>query len=261
MKIYLDLIFFLNFVFDFLLLTTVSLLLKRNIKWYQLLLGSLIGAFSIFILFIEVNNLTLFIFKFIISIIMTIATFSYKDMKYTFYNFLYLYIVSLFLGGTLYLLNIQYSYKNNGLVFYHNGLSINLIVLLFITPIILYLYIKSHKKYQNTFSNNYKVDLIINHKKYHFNGYLDTGNKLYDQYKKRPVSLIYTDKIKYDYHNLILVPYETVNGHGVIKCLRADYMYINHKKYEQVLVGLANQKFHFDGIDMIIHNDYKEDLI
>lgn len=261
MKIYIDLIFFLNLAFDFLLLTTVSILLKRNIKWYRLLLGSIIGALSIFILFININNLGLFILKFIISFIMIIVTFSYKDLKYTFSNFLYLYIVSIFLGGALYLLNIQYSYKNSGLIFYHHGLSINIIIILIISPIILAFYFKAHKKLKYNFQHNYKVDLIINHKKYQFNGYLDTGNKLYDQYKNRPVSLIYTNKIKYNYDKLILVPYETVNGNGLIKCLKVDYMYINHKKYEQVLIGLANKQFHLDGIDMIIHNDYKEDLI
>ncbi|NLA33386.1 MAG: hypothetical protein GX861_00760 [Tenericutes bacterium] len=261
MKIYLDLIFFINLIFDFLLLTSVSLVLKRNIKWYRLIFGSLIGAFSIFILFIEINNIQLFIFKLIISIVMIISAFSYKNIKYTFNNFITLYIISVFLGGALYLLNIEYSYRNSGLVFYHHGLSINFIVMIIISPIILYLYIKSYKKIKYNFQNNYKVDLIINHKKYQFDGYIDTGNQLHDQYKKRPICLIVNNKIKYSYKDVLFVPYETVNGHGIIKCLKAEYMYINHKKYEKVLVGIVDHKFHLEGINMIIHNDYKEDLI
>ena len=44
MKIYVDVIFFLNFSFDFLLLITVKLLLKINVKLYRVLIASFIGA-------------------------------------------------------------------------------------------------------------------------------------------------------------------------------------------------------------------------
>lgn len=37
MKVYLDLVFFLNFAFDFLLLLTVSLILKRHASYRRLL--------------------------------------------------------------------------------------------------------------------------------------------------------------------------------------------------------------------------------
>ena len=70
MKIYLDLVFFINFVFDFLLLLTVNIILKRNISIFRILIGSIIGGISIFLLFIKLNSITLFLFKLIISILM-----------------------------------------------------------------------------------------------------------------------------------------------------------------------------------------------
>ena len=53
MKIYLDYVFFINFIFDFILLFTTKVLLKRNVKIKRIILGSFIGTFSIFILFIK----------------------------------------------------------------------------------------------------------------------------------------------------------------------------------------------------------------
>ena len=82
MKIYLDLVILLNFFMDLLLLTTVSVVLKRNVKFYKLVLGALLGGLSILILFININSLVLFIIKFVISLCMLLVSFGYKDIIY-----------------------------------------------------------------------------------------------------------------------------------------------------------------------------------
>ena len=81
MKLYLDLIFLINIWFDFLLLLSVSILLKRNTKLKRIILGSLFGGITIFILFIKLNSIELFIYKIITSIIMILISFSYKNIK------------------------------------------------------------------------------------------------------------------------------------------------------------------------------------
>ena len=57
MKIYLDLILLLNFGFDFILLLSVSLILRRNVKIYKILIGAFIGSISILTLFININSM------------------------------------------------------------------------------------------------------------------------------------------------------------------------------------------------------------
>ena len=164
MKIYLDLVILLNIFFDFLLLFTVSYILKRRAKLYRLILGSIVGAATIISLFFPFSSLTLFFLKFIISILMILTTFGFANILTFLKNIFYLYIASIFLGGTLYLLNLEFSYKNNGLIFYHSRLSINIIVIIFITPIIIYLYIKQATIQKNTSSNYYKVDIYLTNK-------------------------------------------------------------------------------------------------
>ena len=130
MKIYLDLVMILNFLIDFILLLTVSVILKRNIKLTRIMFGAFIGGISVLFLFFNINSILLFLFKIIISVLMVIVTFKYINIKYTLVNLLYLYMSSIILGGFLYLLNIEFSYKHIGVIFINNGLSINFIFLL-----------------------------------------------------------------------------------------------------------------------------------
>ena len=82
MKIYLDLIMVLNFSLDFILLLSVSLILKRNIKIVRIMLGAFIGGISILLLFMNINSLMLFLLKLLISIVMVLVTFKYRNIKY-----------------------------------------------------------------------------------------------------------------------------------------------------------------------------------
>ena len=111
MKIYLDLVMILNFFIDFILLLSVSLILKRNIRLNRIMMGAFFGGISILFLFFNINSIVLFLFKILISIIMTIITFKYVNLKYTLINILYLYMSSIILGGFLYFLNLEFSYK------------------------------------------------------------------------------------------------------------------------------------------------------
>lgn len=106
------------------------------------------------------------------------------------------------------------------------------------------------------YNNYYKVDLWYKNKEYKFNAFLDTGNKLYDPYKKRPIILVRTNKIKFAYEDSILVPYKTACGNSILKCLIADKIVIdNNYEVSNVLFGKSNEDFEIDGINMILHNE------
>ena len=191
MKIYLDLVMLLNFSIDFILLLSVSIILKRKVKIYKILLGSFVGGLSILLLFFNINNITLFILKIIISILMCLITFKFNNIKYTLVNLLYLYMSSIILGGFLYLLNIEFSYKHVGIIFINNGLSINFIFLLITSPIILYIYIKQTKNFRSTYSNYYNIKIFKNNKAYDYIGFIDTGNTLTDPLTKKAVAFTF----------------------------------------------------------------------
>lgn len=258
MKIYVDLVFLLNVFFDFLLLLSVSLILRRNIPIKRIILGSLIGGNSIFLLFLNITKLELFIIKIIIAFLMVIISFKYRDLRYTLKNFLYLYIISIVLGGFLYLINIEFSYDRSGLIFINKGLSINIVLLIIASPLLLYLYIKEIKSIKKNYTYYYKVYVYFNSGKHIIlNGYLDSGNNLIDPYKFRPIVLISYDRIKEYIKNEkeLIVPYKVLNNSDILRCIKTKKIVVNNKVYKNILVGISFNKIYIDGIDCILNNN------
>lgn len=257
MTVYLDLVILLNFGFDLLLLFAVAIVLRRSSTLMRLVLGALVGSITIISMFVEFSSIGLFLVKILISVIMCIITFGFRDLKYTLNNLFYLYTSSILLGGFLYLLNLEFSYKNEGLLFYYNGLSINVIILIILSPIIIYAYIKQGKNLRNNYSNYYNIDIYLkNDEVINATAFLDTGNKLEDPYKKRPIILLNNNKIKIDYelHKLLLVPYESLNNHGLLKCIIPDKVFIEGVGFrDNFLIGISNEEIKIDGVDCILN--------
>ena len=260
LKIYLDLVLLLNFGFDLIILLSVSLILRRNIPLYKLMIGAFIGSISVLTLFIKINSIQLFFIKIIISIVMCISSFNYKNIKYTMKNIVFLYISSIILGGALYLLNIEMSYKNKGIIFYKNNLSINFIILIISVPIIIYIYIRECKNLRTNYSNYHNVQININDKIIKCNGFIDTGNKLRDPYKKRPIILMNNNYLNFNNIKKIIVPAHTIIGTQIIECIKINNLKIDNIEIKkEVLLGFINRKINIDGIDCLLNNEIMEE--
>ena len=236
MTIYVDGLLFLNFFFDFLLLLSVSVILKRNVPLFRIILGAFIGSLTILILFFKITSFELFLIKVYLSIIMCLISFGFKDLKYTLKNILFLYLVSIILGGFLYMINIEFGYKNEGLVFINKGISLNVIFLIIFSPIVLYIYVKEMKSYKAKIGNYYKVNIYIEKKVLNLNGYLDTGNTL--KYKGR---LVILTNIKNSFKNKIyMIPYMGASGYGVLECIRVRKVEVlDLGVFEDVYLGFS----------------------
>ncbi len=261
MTVYLDLVFILNYSFDAFLLFTTAIVLKRKTTFLRILLGALVGSLTLICLFLKLNNITLFIIKFLFAYLMSITSFGNYNIKYTLINIAYLYIISIFLGGFLYLINIEYGYDNIGLIFYKNGLSLNLIVSIILLPVITYIYIKQAKNIKNTYSNYYNIIIYFKDgKTISTVGFLDTGNNLYDPFKKRPIILISKKEITIDYNNILLVPYDTIDNHGLLKCLIIDKILIKGVGIKKnILLGLSDKDLKIGHANVILHKKILEE--
>ena len=79
MKVYLDLVFFINFFFDFIILFATKIALKEVVPFWRLILGSLAASSSIFLLFLSLTNLELFLLKVLIIIVIILNTFGMRN--------------------------------------------------------------------------------------------------------------------------------------------------------------------------------------
>ena len=257
MKVYLDIIFLTNIVFDFIILLSTSLILKRNAKLYRIILSSLFGSLTLLILFIRMNQIQLFLYKVIISIFMILISFSFKNIKYFFKNIYYMYLISMMLGGFLTFINNQLSNYNGGLLFINSNIKINIIISILLSIILLISYIKNIKELKINYNKYYKIDIYFNKTKLTLNAFLDTGNKLIDPYKKWPIILVKEDIININ-NKCMFVPYNTVSGSGLLKCIKVEKVYIESIGIRKKLfVGLTNN-INIDGVDCILNEKLME---
>lgn len=242
MKIYIDLFFLFNTIMDFMIILGTSIILKRNSNLIRIIISSLIGGVSSILLFDNINKILI---EVISIIIMVLISFGYKGVKYVLRNIFYMYLLSTLIGGIIYLFNVKVS----------NNIVINYFIIIVISSLVLILYIKENRKIKNIYNNYYKVDIYFKDKsKISVVGFIDTGNNLYDQYRRRPIILLSNKYIRED--NYILVPYYTMSGEGLLKCIKPDIIFIDGIGYKgNVLVGFSDSPKLIDGVDVILHKD------
>ena len=242
MRIYIDLFFLFNTIMDIIIITSVSILLKRNTTYKRILISSLLGGLSSLILFTSINRLLL---ELITIILMITIAFKYKNIRYFLTNILYTYILSILLGGLIYLFNSKVTLN----------IYLNYLVIIILSIEVMTLYIKESKKIKNTYNNYYKVDIYFKDKeKISLIGFLDTGNNLYDPYKKRPIILV--DKKYQKEDKFILVPYHTINGEGLLKCIKPEKVYIEKIGYKtNLLVAFSSSPSTINGVEVLLHKD------
>ena len=239
MKIYIDLFFIFNIIIDTIIIMGVSSIIKRKTIIIRIIVSSLIGGISSLLLLTSVNKI---IIEIVSIIIMCLVAFGYKDIRYTFKNIFYMYVVSIILGGLLYLFNIEI---DNSFLYY--------LVIITIGIEVTFLYTKEIKKLKNNYNNYYKVDIYFDKDILSLIGFVDTGNNLYDPYKKRPIILI--DEKYYRDDKYILVPYHTASGDGLLKCVKPKYIVVGSAAIRNVLVGFSDNIKLVDGVDVILHKD------
>ena len=248
MTVYVDVLIVINFLFDFFLLLTINVALKRFSLIRRLVLASLFGEVTLLSLFIPIPSFGLTILKVFFGMIMVVIAFGYKNIKYTFYNILYLYMLSVILGGFIYYLNVEF--------------QISYAIVLVLAPFILYVFILSVKALREIKNYYYKVEIGFDKGNYVMAGFLDTGNKLRDPVTNKPIILVNKKKLKgcIKIRSPMYVPYSALNHHGLLCCIKPKYIVINNKKLTNYLIGLSDENFKLNGIDCLLNYQIKEDI-
>ena len=80
MKMYIEFIYIINFLLDFMILYGTKRLLKINKSNIRIVLSSSIGMMSTLLIYIKISSIELFIIKIIFSFIMIIVAFGFNNI-------------------------------------------------------------------------------------------------------------------------------------------------------------------------------------
>ena len=246
MTVYIEVIFLINLIFDFCLLATTDLLLKRHASFKRIFLGALLGEISMVTLFVSLSIFWMFVFKIGLSVIMCLSAFKYRDFKYTFYNVLYLYLVGIILGGFVYYLfnefqiNREYSFKY--------------LLILFLSPIVLIIYYKLTMRFKNNYNNRHQLIFKYGSETFEGIGFLDSGNKLVSPISGKPIILVEKEYITLHKLKIIPVPYNALNHHGIVNCFKPDLVLVDGRETQNVLIGISEVKFNIDGCNALLNS-------
>ena len=158
-------------------------------------------------------------------------------------------MTSIILGGFIYYLNIEFK-------------KLNYLIILLLAPFILYVFIKSMKVLKEIKNYYYKVKIVFEDNELTLTGFLDTGNKLVDPITNKPVILINKKKIVSCIHirSPMFIPYQALNYHGLLECIKPKYIMINNHKLTNYLIGLSEKSFKLNGIDCLLNYKVLEEL-
>lgn len=252
-ELYIDVLFMVNFMMDFILLLIVRQITKCPTTQLRIFAGSFIGALltCAVYLFSSDNIFVKFVlFHVIINVIIVKVGFRCKNLRIFMQSLITLYIAGFMLGGV-----VQYlqQYLKLGSLFFLLA-SISYIIVRGVWWFLEHLQIQKKLWYE--------VELFVGDEVIKANALLDTGNGLLEPMTGKPVSILES----VDGNELISrcldvaameVPYCSIGGEGVLKAFCATKMHIMGNSncwIDSPIIAVNNKPISNDrAYNMILH--------
>lgn len=231
MTIYLDIIFLENFILDLILLYAVGIETKSKIKFYRIIIASILGSIYAIILYIVKNEfLYSIVMKSMLSMVMVYVSFETKGFKDLLKKMLYFYLTSFVFGGgalaLIYIVNTgKISIQNGQIQGSYTILTIMIgIIIAFITIIIAFR-LKKNKISKDDLMCN--IEIKINNKEVKTKAMIDTGNLLKEPITNIPVIVVEHTLLKKIIPNEILDNIDNILGgdlSGISESIKNQYI-------------------------------------
>ncbi|WP_085524064.1 sigma-E processing peptidase SpoIIGA [Tuberibacillus sp. Marseille-P3662] len=293
MTVYLDVVWLLNVLIDFMILQLTALILKRSVAVWRLVIGTLFASLIILLLFTPLSPLFYHpVGKSVYSAIIVFIVFGYRRFGLFVQSFFMFYFVTFAIGGGLYGLRFflfsNQSYAN-WLHFstYSFGDPFSWLFIICGFPILWWF---SKKRMDHAVIRKFDqsqladVEITVNDVTLTAKGMIDTGNRLYHPVHQTPVmfvsheacgdslpeSFFQTSPLEIMEHTelaktwgkyLTIVPYRGVDGgQNFVLALKPERVMIDmdgrHLKVKKVLVGLSGHDLAGDHeFNCILHPD------
>ncbi len=234
MTIYLDLLLFENFIFNFFIFYVSFKMLNYELNIKKLIISCLISSFLNILILFKLDSSTYLYILILISFFTNVILCTPKfNIKYFIQIFTTLVVVSFLVFGSVSFIKINIKNIN----YFH-------IVIMFAIIFVIFDISKKYIK-RNTFFDNciFNVTLKYNDVIYNFNGFLDTGNELREPITGLPVVIIETrcmPGIFYNEKYYYRIPYKVITGNisyfEGIKIKNVFFKNSSHEFYTDIIL-------------------------
>lgn len=237
-EVYIDILFFTNFMMDFLLLLTVGQILKCRVSVVRTLMGSALGAglTCLLVVFPLPGSVRLTLNFLGISTIMLMAGLAVHTLREWGKAMGVLFVSAFLLGG---ILQAFQPYLRTGSLF-------------FAVAAAAYMAVngcwKMLLRIQNDRKRICEVTLFFGEESRTLQALIDTGNRLTDSITKEPVHVVDVKTVGMigikNIHTLRYIPYCTVRGSGVMPVIRIEKMCImaEHEQWiQKPILGICEE--------------------
>lgn len=200
MKVYLDVIWALNLLFDTFLLYLTAIILKRQVKLWRLVLGGTIGSLLIILAITPFHAAAGHpAGKLFFSIMMVLAAFGYKRFRFFFKSLMTFYVTTFLLGGTLtgvhYFIQFDMNLASNVAMNHIKGFGdpISWLFVLLGFPLAWHFSRRNIEQFEMTkiqYESLADVEVKFMEMDFNVKGLIDSGNQLYDPISKMPVMIL-----------------------------------------------------------------------
>lgn len=300
MTIYLDIVFFENFILNYIIILSTAIISKSKIKLTSIMLSSTIGGiFSILNYLMNINSLENIILKIIISILMMLIAFNEYKIKKLIKQLLFFYLVSFTFGGIAFML--LFFIKPQNIIMKSNHLvgtyPIKITILAGILGfVVIFLIEKIIKDRLNKKSMICDLEIFYDGKIRKIKTMIDTGNLLKEPISKNDVIIVEKESLEgivskdilenikyilkgkwiqekniYSY-KIKLIPFSSLgNDNGLLLGFKPDYVKIysdDEITRNDVLIGIydgklskANQYNSLIGLDILNKEGKKNEFV
>lgn len=282
--IYVDILLVTNFLLNLLLLLTTAAFLKMKINIFRFLVGASVGAiYALIILAPSIGIILSLLSKLSVSICISCISFGGKTLRSITRQTAIYFIMSCVFAGLMLLIKTVFSSSyilvNNSASYFAVGFR-QIVLIAAVSYLCLYIIIKKMHVHK-TGRECYTVTLFCNEKQVTLNGFVDSGNGLYEPITQNPVSVvdyrsvcnlfpaticnfmkgelsqIHDEQDESWRKRLYVIPANFVVGEALLPAFRVDRMLLSNGERSCMLNGsllaVAKHEFNFENASVLLH--------
>lgn len=260
--LYIDRLFFLNFMMNLYLLFLMKWSMGRTATRFRIWSGAVLGAFTYCILLVSgvLPDMIKVIGYVLLSLAMVQYTFRFEKLTGLLNSMVHLYGFSFLLGGGIYVL------ERKGKKLFGEEMLI-LTGGFLVTALYFYIQQKKQKKEER---NRFAVEIRENGIIWKGTGFFDTGNSLCDPVNGKPVCILtkqLREQIGKDIkpEHFKIIPYRTVDEQGILYGMKVREFIVTGEEgsysFSDVIVAFSNRDFSEKGdYQVILHPELKRKI-